>query len=414
MITQIYGNSNKPVKVYVKMYTDSPSLLCTTEELSEKELVDPYFIWIGPTGRNIKGEPYTRISETGRLILKSFEKSMSGDYTCTVSYKDVDENKEVFLDMKFSVYGFREPDYSFKFSTRYHTYECHDPANHHFFRKFRSVEKELITDLTCRITDVEMKCHVVKVPHKGLVTELFITFKRRYGSIAVSTTLFQLGASEPPWRLTAADLWPPFGATTDPQPPWRLTAVDLQPPWRLTTVDLRPPWRLTAADLRPPWRLTAADLRPPWRLTAADLWPPFRATADPRSPRNQPPPTCSLCVDPFGYGWEEVCKKFIHDCEDETNKRVEKARRRIKAFFKKQSIALNHMKNKPTFYYIENSLKTTRVDHCRPGFGKNKLIHLDCSECCVVCDHGMYSPTNDVYCKPCSSVKINYYGATAC
>ncbi|XP_062893313.1 zona pellucida-binding protein 2-like [Mobula hypostoma] len=296
MITQIYGNSNKPVKVYVKMYTDSPSLLCTTEELSEKELVDPYFIWIGPTGRNIKGEPYTRISETGRLILKSFEKSMSGDYTCTVSYKDVDENKEVFLDMKFSVYGFREPDYSFKFSTRYHTYECHDPANHHFFRKFRSVEKELITDLTCRITDVEMKCHVVKVPHEGLVTELFITFK----------------------------------------------------------------------------------------------------------------------LDPFGYGWEEVCKKFIHDCEDETNKRVEKARRRIEAFFKKQSIALNHMNSKPTFYYIENSLKTTRVDHCRPGFGKNKLIHLDCSECCVVCDHGMYSPTNDVYCKPCSSVKINYYGATAC
>ncbi|XP_051894624.1 zona pellucida-binding protein 2-like [Pristis pectinata] len=286
-----------PVKVYVKMYSDSPSLLCTTEELSEKELVDPYFIWVGPTGRNIKGEPYTRISETGRLILKSFDKSMSGDYTCTVSYKDVDANKEVFLDMKFSVYGFREPDYSFKFSTRYHTHECHDPANNHFFRKFKSVEKELIADLTCRITDVEMKCHVVKVPHKGLVTELFITFK----------------------------------------------------------------------------------------------------------------------LDPFGYGWEEVCKKFIHDCEDETNRRVEKARNRIEAFFKKQSIALDQMNdNMPTYYYITNSLKTTRVDHCRPGFGKNKLTHLDCSECCVVCDHGMYSPTNDVYCKPCTSVKINYYGATAC
>uniref|UniRef100_UPI00398F1AEC zona pellucida-binding protein 2-like isoform X3 n=1 Tax=Pristiophorus japonicus TaxID=55135 RepID=UPI00398F1AEC len=254
-ITEIYGNSNKP------------------------------------------GEPYAKISETGRLILKSFDKSMSGDYTCTVSYKDVAQNKEIFLDMKFSVYAYREPDFSFKFSTRYHTQECHDPANNHFFRKFKSVEKELIADLTCRITDVEMKCHVVKVPHKGLITELFITFK----------------------------------------------------------------------------------------------------------------------VDPFGYGWEEVCRKFKHDCEDETNKRVEKARNRIEAFFKKQSIALDNMKdNTPTFYYIANSLNTIRVDHCRPGFGKNKLTHLDCSECCVVCDHGMYSPTNDVFCKPCTSVKINYYGATAC
>ncbi|XP_078280861.1 zona pellucida-binding protein 2-like [Rhinoraja longicauda] len=296
-ITQIYGNSNKPVKVYVKMYTDSPSLLCTTEELSEKELVDPYFIWVGPPGKNIKGETYARISETGRLILKSFDKSMSGDYTCTVSYKDVDANKEIFLDMKFSVYGYREPDYSYNFLARYHTKECHDPANNHFFRKLKSVEKELIADLTSRITDVEMKCHVVKVPRKGLVTELFIMFK----------------------------------------------------------------------------------------------------------------------LDPFGYGWEEICKKLVRDCEDETNRRVEKARGRIEAFFKKQSIALDQMKdNKPTFYYIENSLRTTRVDHCRPGFGKNKLTHLDCSECCVVCDHGMYSPTNDVYCKPCTSVKINYYGATAC
>ncbi|GCB67434.1 hypothetical protein scyTo_0012142, partial [Scyliorhinus torazame] len=193
--------------------------------------------------------------------------------------------------------GFREPDYSFKFSTRYHTHECHDPSNNRFFRKFKSVEKELIADLTCRITDVEMKCHVVKLPHKGLITELFITFK----------------------------------------------------------------------------------------------------------------------VDPFGYGWEEVCSKFIQDCEDETNRRVEKARNRIEAFFKKQSVALEEMKdNTPTFYYIANSLNTVRLDHCRPGFGKNKLSHLDCSECCVVCDHGMYSPNNDVFCKPCTSVKINYYGATAC
>ncbi|XP_067869136.1 zona pellucida-binding protein 2-like isoform X2 [Heterodontus francisci] len=223
-IKEVYGNSNKPVKVYVKMYHDSPALLCTTQELSEKELVDPYFIWVGPSGRNIKGEPYVRISETGRLILKAFDKSMSGDYTCTVSYKDVEKNKEIFLDMKFSIY-----------------------------------------------------------------------------------------------------------------------------------------------------------------------------------------------VDPFGYGWEEVCRKMIRDCEDETNKRVEKARNRIEAFFKKQSIALDKMKdNMPTFYYIANSLNTVRVDHCRPGFGKNKLTHLDCSECCVVCDHGMYSPTNDVFCKPCTSVKINYYGATAC
>ncbi|XP_078385255.1 zona pellucida-binding protein 2-like [Cetorhinus maximus] len=292
-IREIYGNSNRPVKVYVKMYHDSPALLCTTQELSEKELVDPYFIWVGPSGRNIKGEPYVRISETGSLILKSFDKFMSGDYTCTVSYKDVDKNKELFLDMKFS---------------------------------FKSVEKELISDLTCRITDVEMRCHVVKIPHKGLITELFITFK----------------------------------------------------------------------------------------------------------------------VDPYGYGWEEVCKKFIHDCEDETNRRVEKARHRIEAFFKKQSVVLDKMKESlPTFYYIANSLNTKiKNSHtvCPNGEVKgvpviaivphwNETVlqeepyekerskirsRLTLLQSTVVCDHGMYSPNNDVFCKPCTSVKINYYGATAC
>ncbi|GCB77524.1 hypothetical protein scyTo_0015678 [Scyliorhinus torazame] len=59
-IIDIYGNSNRPVKVYVKMYHDSPALLCTTQELSEKELVDPYFIWVGPSGRNIKVYPPVR------------------------------------------------------------------------------------------------------------------------------------------------------------------------------------------------------------------------------------------------------------------------------------------------------------------------------------------------------------------
>ncbi|XP_042199333.1 zona pellucida-binding protein 2 isoform X2 [Callorhinchus milii] len=224
-VSKIFGSSNsKPVKVYVKIYHDSPILLCTTEDLKEHELIDPYFIWIGPSGKNIKGESYAKITETGRLILKSFRKFMSGDYTCTVSYKNIEKKKEIFLDMKFSVY-----------------------------------------------------------------------------------------------------------------------------------------------------------------------------------------------VDPFANGWEALCKKLEHNCQDELNRRVENARNRVQAFFMKQSIVLAGMKNAlPTFYYIDNSLQVSRVDHCRPGFGKNKITHSDCSECCVVCDHGMYSPTNDVNCLPCTSIRINFYGATAC
>eukprot|EP00062_Callorhinchus_milii_P015990 gi/632966829/ref/XP_007899635.1/ PREDICTED: zona pellucida-binding protein 2 [Callorhinchus milii] len=297
-VSKIFGSSNsKPVKVYVKIYHDSPILLCTTEDLKEHELIDPYFIWIGPSGKNIKGESYAKITETGRLILKSFRKFMSGDYTCTVSYKNIEKKKEIFLDMKFSVYAYREPDYSFMFATRYHTKGCHEPANSQFFHKLNSVEKELIDDLACRISDIRMHCHVVRVPHKGLVTELFINFR----------------------------------------------------------------------------------------------------------------------VDPFANGWEALCKKLEHNCQDELNRRVENARNRVQAFFMKQSIVLAGMKNAlPTFYYIDNSLQVSRVDHCRPGFGKNKITHSDCSECCVVCDHGMYSPTNDVNCLPCTSIRINFYGATAC
>ncbi|KAM9112696.1 zona pellucida-binding protein 2 isoform 2-T2 [Pangshura tecta] len=249
----IYGNIKHQVNIYVKVYTNSPFLVCMDLALSQKEVIDPNYLWIGPNGKTLKGQSYVNLTETGKLMVRGFQESMSGSYTCTLSYKtintDIQEEREKFKTYKFMVY---EPSY---------------------------------------------KCHVIKIPKHGLLDELFVTFQ----------------------------------------------------------------------------------------------------------------------VNPFAPGWEAVCRQISYDCEDVTNRRVQEARDLIEEFFHKQTYVLKHeFRNVPAIHYIDHSFEVTRIDSCRPGFGKNDDTHNDCASCCVVCDPGTYSPNNEVRCRICTSIRIKHYGAKSC
>uniref|UniRef100_H3AX50 Zona pellucida binding protein 2 n=1 Tax=Latimeria chalumnae TaxID=7897 RepID=H3AX50_LATCH len=178
--TRVYGSTKKEVRLYVKMYHDSLPLMCMTEEYSQKELIDPSFMWTGPQRTNLKGEPHVTITDTGKLTVHTFEKSMSGSYSCTLSHKTIDRKKE-FLHVSYLlldvVLAYHEPDYCYKFVTRYSTKKCQKPVNSNFFKKMKSIIKRLVVDLTCVVTDVKMECHVVKMPRSGLRSLLFISFK---------------------------------------------------------------------------------------------------------------------------------------------------------------------------------------------------------------------------------------------
>ncbi|XP_029428622.1 zona pellucida-binding protein 2 isoform X5 [Rhinatrema bivittatum] len=224
----IYGKLNDKVDVYVKVYQNSPYLACMDEALAQGEVIDPLFLWIGPDGRNLKGQSFVNLTETGKLMLKAFQKSMSGSYSCTLSYKrikkDPQEERDTFKTYKFMLF-----------------------------------------------------------------------------------------------------------------------------------------------------------------------------------------------VNPFAPGWESMCRNITYDCEDETNSRILQARDRIEEFFLKQTYVIQKEYNiMPAIRYVEKSLEILRLDSCRPGFGKNQFVHADCPGCCVVCGHGTYNSNNDMHCRACSSIRINYYGATAC
>lgn len=118
-------------------------------------------------------------------------------------------------------------------------------------------------------------------------------------------------------------------------------------------------------------------------------------------------------VNPFAPGWRSLCNRSA-DCEDITNHNVLKARDRMEEFFRKQAHILHHHFNRtvPAMHFVDHSFQVTRIDNCRPGFGKNEGLHSNCATCCVVCSPGTFSPDVDVTCQICVSVHI--YGAKAC
>ncbi|NWS77401.1 ZPBP2 protein, partial [Crotophaga sulcirostris] len=289
------------VYVYVKVFTNSPFLVCMDLARSQEEIIDPKYFWVAPDGKHLEGQTYVNLTEIGNLMLMRFKESMSGSYTCTLSYKILEtttqEEREVFETYKFMVYAYREADHAYQVFVRFATKGCKLAANYWFFEKLKNILNSIVSDLKCQIIEPSYKCHSVKIPHQGLLHELFVTFR----------------------------------------------------------------------------------------------------------------------VNPFAPGWEEVCHQVSYDCEDATNMRVREARDRIEEFFNKHMYALKHkFQTLPVIHYVDNSFLVTRVDSCRPGFGKNDITHKDCAGCCVVCDPGTYSPNNEVTCQICTRPRVKQYGARSC
>ncbi|KFW11647.1 Zona pellucida-binding protein 2, partial [Eurypyga helias] len=287
--------------VYVKMFTNSPFLVCMDLARSREELIDPKYLWIGPDGKNLTGRTHVNLSETGKLMVVGFTESMSGAYTCILSHKIIEittqEEREVLEAYKFVVYAYREADHAYQMSVRFTTRECERAANGQFFGELQRILTDIISDLMCHLTHSSYKCRAVKTPKQSLLHELFVSFQ----------------------------------------------------------------------------------------------------------------------VSPFAPGWEEVCRRAPYDCEEATNGRVEEARDRIGEFFQRQTYVLKHMlQTVPAIHYVASSFSAIYVDSCQPGFGKNDLTHKSCANCCVVCNPGTYSPTNQGTCWICRRPRVWEYGARSC
>ncbi|NWX12979.1 ZPBP2 protein, partial [Aegotheles bennettii] len=170
------------VNVYVKVFTNSPFLVCMDLSLSEEEeVIDPKYTWIGPDGKKLEGRMDVDLKETGKLMVRGFKESMSGAYTCTLSHKIIETTtrgeREKSETYKFMVYAYREADHAYQVFVRFTTKECQLAANHHFFEELKKILNNIISDLTCHIVEASYKCHSVRIPKQGLLHELFVSFQ---------------------------------------------------------------------------------------------------------------------------------------------------------------------------------------------------------------------------------------------
>ncbi|KAM4842921.1 zona pellucida-binding protein 2 isoform 1-T1 [Thomomys bottae] len=177
----VYGTLGHPVKIYVKLRQNSPFLICMDFGRANKETVDPTYLWIGPNEKALTGNNRISVSNTGQLMVKDFLEALSGLYTCTLSYKTIKaETQEETVVKKrydFMIFAYREPDYSYQMALRFTTKSCIGRFNDLLFRVLKKILDNLISDLSCHVIEPSYKCHLVKIPDRGLINELFIAFQ---------------------------------------------------------------------------------------------------------------------------------------------------------------------------------------------------------------------------------------------
>ncbi|NWQ84661.1 ZPBP2 protein, partial [Columbina picui] len=190
----VYGNTKHEVDVYVKMFANSPFLVCMDWARSREELIDPNYFWIGPDGKKLEGRFYVNLTETGKLMVMGFKEFMSGAYTCTLSHKIIEtttqEEREVFEEYKFMVYAYREADHAYQVFVRFTTKECNLAANRQFFEELRKILNNIIADLMCHVVESSYKCHSVKTPKQGLLYELFVSFQGNTFQCLIRSLIF--------------------------------------------------------------------------------------------------------------------------------------------------------------------------------------------------------------------------------
>ncbi|NXR70008.1 ZPBP2 protein, partial [Rhadina sibilatrix] len=177
---EVYGDTRHEVNVYVKVFTNSPFLVCMDLALSQERIIDPNYLWIGPDGRDLQGQGYVNLTEAGKLMLMGFRVSMSGAYLCTLSHKVIEtttqEETEIVEAYKFMVYAYREADHAYQLSVRFTTTHCRLETNGLFIEKLNKILNSTISHLTCHITQSSYKCYSIRTPKNGLQYELFVNF----------------------------------------------------------------------------------------------------------------------------------------------------------------------------------------------------------------------------------------------
>ncbi|XP_072212867.1 zona pellucida-binding protein 2 [Excalfactoria chinensis] len=177
----IYGNVQLAEHVYVKMFANSPSLVCMDISLSQEEIIDPKYSWTGPDGRNLEGRGYANFTGSGELVLMGFQESMSGAYTCELSHRIIETSAQEEVDVtytyRFMVYAYMEANHVYRVSVRFNVKGCELAANVQFVEELKKILENLISDLTCRVEGPSYNCYSLEVPHRGSPNELFITFQ---------------------------------------------------------------------------------------------------------------------------------------------------------------------------------------------------------------------------------------------
>ncbi|XP_072431848.1 uncharacterized protein [Chiloscyllium punctatum] len=117
----------------------------------------------------------------------------------------------------------------------------------------------------------------------------------------------------------------------------------------------------------------------------------------------------TVYVFPFALGWADQCNDS--QCDQQSEDRVKKAYTRIRSFIEDYPFKGKFQ----NIQYIANSLNGVKVDHCKPGFGKNIITSDKCVGCCVACPPGHFSARQDTICTPCAFGSFNkHYGKTEC
>ncbi|XP_078279526.1 zona pellucida-binding protein 1-like [Rhinoraja longicauda] len=290
---KVIGSDDGPVKVYIKVHERSPRILCATPQLRNMELMDPNFSWRGPRGIELSKRPDVNISLTGTLTIDDFRRDLSGVYICTIYFYSPSAKSLQSLNLKYFLYAFRDPNYTYEFQAQYHAADCQNTYNSLFLKRLHTALNQLTSDLAYTISIHKSTCHTLKVPLAGIQYELYLILKLH--------------------------------------------------------------------------------------LDVEEL--------------------------------DSICANNQEDCDH--NKRLEKVRHRVEAFFSKQADMYREIFGLlPFVYYIDGTLEVIRVDRCKPGFGKDHKKHPNCSGCCVVCSPGSYSSGRHVSCLPCS--EAIHYGESDC
>ncbi|XP_025964383.1 zona pellucida-binding protein 1-like isoform X2 [Dromaius novaehollandiae] len=124
---------------------------------------------------------------------------------------------------------------------------------------------------------------------------------------------------------------------------------------------------------------------------------------------------CHAATDTIAMITHKLTFQFVDPCEssdcENSSSCIKKAYTKIHQFLR----VLRSQDHNQQMHYIPGSLTGLKIDHCKPGFGKNISNSTVCTECCIACPPGRISAEYNTVCTLCPPGSYNEkYGQTAC